>query len=84
MKRPSMRGLARDLAELEATDPDVALAADELDRVTRQITRLPGGPLKPSLRDRNRADVAHAAAQKRKREAEAEAWIAEVRARPKR
>ena len=49
----------------------------------RALDALPGGPLpqKASLMDRNRADVLKAAADKRKREAEAEAWIAEVRAR---
>jgi hypothetical protein len=35
----------------------------------------------PSLRARNATDVAREAEAKRRREAEAEAWIAEVRAR---
>lgn len=76
--RPRKRGIGAELAELERTNPDVALAAHDLDRITAQLTGLP----EPAWRARNNIAVAHAAAEKRKREAEADAWIAEVRARP--
>jgi len=82
MKRRPSR-LAADLAALERTDPAVALAADDLDRVTRQITGLPGGPLpeRPAWQTRNVEAVARARREKARREAEAERWIAGVRAR---
>lgn len=76
-RRPS---LGAELAALERNDPAVAAAAADLDRVTSEITGRPL-PARLSFRDRNRADVAHAAAEKAKRVAEAERWIAEVRAR---
>ncbi len=82
-RRPS--SLAADLAELERTNPAVALAADDLDRVTREITGRPPlarvGRDEASLRARNTADVTRELEAKRRRQAEAEAWIAEVRAR---
>ncbi len=88
-RRVKTRGLGSELAELERTNPAVALAADELDRVTSKIigrsvpSTLPGGALPPreNFMTRNREAVARARREKARREAEAVAWMVGVRAR---
>jgi len=86
-RRVKMRGLGAELREMERTNPDVALAADDLDRVIGKIIGRSVGhiatPLEQKLawRTNARQDVERARLAKKAREEEAERWIEAVKAR---
>jgi hypothetical protein len=67
--------LATDLAEMEAADPRLRELGERIDDFGRAIAGLPVKHRIPS------ADATREREAKARREAEAEAWIAEVRAR---